>query len=109
MSTDTRMDKEDIQEDKVVYMHLQQHGFNQRLSYWVKWGRKRQMPYDVTYMWNLKYNTNEIIYEPENRLTDIKSKLCFFYHGLLQDIAYSSLCSVGLSCLSVLYVVVYIC
>ena len=25
--------------------------------------RERQIPYDITYMWNLKYNTNELIYE----------------------------------------------
>ena len=25
--------------------------------------RERQMPYDITYMWNLKYDTNEHIYE----------------------------------------------
>ena len=24
---------------------------------------ERQMPYDITYMWNLKYNTNQHIYE----------------------------------------------
>ena len=27
--------------------------------------RERQIPYDNTYMWNLKYNTNEHIYETE--------------------------------------------
>ena len=27
--------------------------------------RERQMPYDITYMWNLKYDTNELIYETE--------------------------------------------
>ena len=27
--------------------------------------RKRQIPYDITYMWNLKYNTNEPIYKTE--------------------------------------------
>ena len=27
--------------------------------------RKRQIPYDITYMWNLKYNTNEHIYKTE--------------------------------------------
>ena len=27
--------------------------------------RERQMPYDITYMWNLKYGTNEHIYEAE--------------------------------------------
>ena len=25
--------------------------------------RERQIPYDITYMWNLKYNTNKPIYE----------------------------------------------
>ena len=27
--------------------------------------RERQKPYDITYMWNLKYDTNELIYETE--------------------------------------------
>ena len=27
--------------------------------------RERQMPYDIIYMWNLKYDTNEPIYETE--------------------------------------------
>ena len=27
--------------------------------------RERQIPYDVTYTWNLKYDTNEPIYEIE--------------------------------------------
>ena len=26
---------------------------------------ERQIPYDITYMWNLKYNTNEHIYKME--------------------------------------------
>ena len=25
--------------------------------------RERQIPYDITYIWNLKYNTNKPIYE----------------------------------------------
>ena len=29
---------------------------------------REQMPYDVTYMWNLKYATNELIYETETEL-----------------------------------------
>ena len=29
------------------------------------WIRKRQISYDITYMWNLKYDTNEPIYETE--------------------------------------------
>ena len=33
-----------------------------------KWGkseREKQIPYDKTYMWNLKKDTNELIYKPE--------------------------------------------
>ena len=30
---------------------------------WSKPGRERQKPYNSTYMWNLKYNANELIYE----------------------------------------------
>ena len=37
-------------------------------DYYTKWSKsetKRQIPYDITYMWNLKYDTNELIYEAE--------------------------------------------
>ena len=27
--------------------------------------RERQIPYDITYMWNLKYDTNGLIYKTE--------------------------------------------
>ena len=27
--------------------------------------RERQIPYDITFMWNLKYGTNEHIYKTE--------------------------------------------
>ena len=27
--------------------------------------RERQVPYDITYMWNLNYDTNELTYETE--------------------------------------------
>ena len=33
-------------------------------DYHAKWGkseRERQIPYDITYIWNLKYDTNEPI------------------------------------------------
>ena len=30
---------------------------------WSKSERERQIPYDITYMWNLKYHTNQRIYE----------------------------------------------
>ena len=29
---------------------------------------QRQLPYDITYMWNLKYDTKEHIYERETGL-----------------------------------------
>ena len=32
------------------------------------------LPYDITYMWNLKWDTNELIYE-RNRLTNIENRL----------------------------------
>ena len=32
---------------------------------WSKSERERQTPYDTTYMWNLKYDTNEPTYETE--------------------------------------------
>ena len=34
--------------------------------------RERQIPYDIVYMWNLKYDTNE---QNRNRLTDIGHRL----------------------------------
>ena len=27
--------------------------------------KERQIPYDITYMWDLKYDTDELIYETE--------------------------------------------
>ena len=37
-------------------------------------GRERQIPCDITYMWNLKSDTNDPIYK-RNRLTDIENRL----------------------------------
>ena len=42
---------------------MQQPGSNQRLSHLVKSERERQIPCDVTYIWNLKYSTYEPIYK----------------------------------------------
>ena len=33
-----------------------------------KSGRKKQIAYDITYMWNLKYDTDEPIYKTETDL-----------------------------------------
>ena len=30
--------------------------------------RERQTPYDITYRWNLKYDTNELIYETDSQI-----------------------------------------
>ena len=38
--------------------------------------RKRQISY-ITYMWNLKYDTNQLIYETET-VTDIGNKLMVY-------------------------------
>ena len=32
---------------------------------WSESERERQIAYDITYMWNLTYDTNELIYETE--------------------------------------------
>ena len=34
-------------------------------GYHTKSERERKIPYDITYMWNLKYDTNEPIYKTE--------------------------------------------
>ena len=33
------------------------------ITKWSKSDRERQTQYDITYMWNLKINTNELIYK----------------------------------------------
>ena len=46
-------------------------------NYHTKWNkseRERQIPYDITYMWNLKYDTNELIYETK-RDSHIENKV----------------------------------
>ena len=46
-------------------------------DYHTKWNKSEQegqITYSITYKWNLKYNTNEHIYETE-RLTDIENRL----------------------------------
>ena len=39
-------------------------------DYHIKWNKstERQILHDITYMWNLKYNTNELIYKIETNL-----------------------------------------
>ena len=42
---------------------------------WSKSDRERQIPYDITYMWNLKYDTNEPIYEIETESQTYRADL----------------------------------
>ena len=41
----------------------------------MKSDRERQTPYDITYMCNLNYDTNELIYKTEIDSQDIENKL----------------------------------
>ena len=34
---------------------------------WSKSGRERQISHEITYVWNLRYDTNQTIYEIETR------------------------------------------
>ena len=77
MSIDRWMDKEDV-----VYIYTMEYysaikkewnnticsNIDEPRDYHTKWSR--HIPYDITYMWNLKYDTNEFIYETE---TDSKT------------------------------------
>ena len=41
-------------------------GTGDHYTKWSKSERERQIPYDITYMWNLKYGTNEPFHRKEN-------------------------------------------
>ena len=42
---------------------------------WSKSDRERQIPYDITYMWNPKYDTSEHIYKTETDSQTQKTNL----------------------------------
>ena len=45
-------------------------------DYYTKWSKsERQILYDITYMWSLKYGKNEPIYETETDSTDKENRL----------------------------------
>ena len=46
--------------ERDTHTHKHTHTHRDRQS-----ERERQIPYDITYMWNLKYDTNELIYKTE--------------------------------------------
>ena len=39
------------------------------INYHTEQSKKRQISYDITYMWNLKYGRNELIYETQKTQT----------------------------------------
>ena len=79
------MDKEDVVHiyngillsHKIEWNHAICSNMDGPRDYHTKWSksdRERQISYAITYMWNLKNDTNELIYKTE-RLTDIENKL----------------------------------
>ena len=76
MSTDRWMDKEDVVHiyNGILLSHKKEQNnaicsnMYATRDYHTKWSkseRERQIPYDITYMWILKYGRNELIYETE--------------------------------------------
>ena len=49
--------------------------------------RQMLIPYDITYMWNLKSDTNELNLQEKNRPTYIKSRLAVAKGGRWQESA----------------------
>ena len=48
-------------------------------DYHTKWSKSeigRQIPYDITYMWTLNYNSNELIYKTKTELETQRTDLC---------------------------------
>ena len=76
MSIHRQMDKEDVVHiyNGILLNHKKEwnnaicSNMDGPRDYHTKWSqseRERQIPYDITYMWNLKYDTNELIWETE--------------------------------------------
>ena len=74
MSIDRWMDKEDAAQiySGILLSHRKEwnhaicNNMDATRDYYTKWNkseRERQMPYGIIYMWNLKYDTNEHMYE----------------------------------------------
>ena len=81
MSIDRWMGKEDVADiyKEILLSHKKEwnnaiySNMDGPRDYHTKWSKsemERQILYDITYMWNLKYNTNELIYKTE---TDSKT------------------------------------
>ena len=76
MFTDKGMDKEDVVHiySGILLSHKKEwndvicSNMNATRDYWIKLNkseRERKIPYDTTYMWDLNYDTDELIYETE--------------------------------------------
>ena len=76
MATDKWMDKEDVVpvHNGILLSHEKEWTkaicscMDATRNYHTKWSkpeRERHVPYDMTYMWNLKYDTNEPIFKKE--------------------------------------------
>ena len=76
VSTDRWTDKEDvvhihneiphrhnIEENNAIYSNMD--AIRDYRTKGSKWERERQIPYDITYIWNLKYDTCDSIYKTE--------------------------------------------
>ena len=48
-------------------MLYESHATRDSHTKWSKSERERQTPYDTTYMWNLKYGTNELTYKTDSQ------------------------------------------
>ena len=70
------MDKEDVvhiynaillshKKEQNIAIYNNMDGPRDYCTRWSKSKRERQIPYDITYIWNLKDNTNEHIYKTE--------------------------------------------
>ena len=79
MSIDRGMDKEDVVHiyNGILLSHKKEwnnvicSNMDATRDYHTQWSkseRERQIPYDITYMWNLKYGTNEPICKTERDL-----------------------------------------
>ena len=92
MSIDRWVDKEDVAHiyNGIVLSHKKEwnnaicSNMDGPRDYHTKWSkseRERQISYDITSIWNLKHDTNELIYETEtdlqteNKLTVIKGEI----------------------------------
>ena len=88
------MDKEDVVQiyNAILLSHKKEQNnaicsnMDATRDYHTKSERERQIPYyHITYMWNLKYDTDEPIYET-NRITDTENRRVVASGGALGEV-----------------------